>query len=238
MSNRLKARIGAEALRQQIEARIATGVWSAGSRLPTERSLATDFGIGRNTVRAVLADLEHDGRIERHVGRGTFVRPVSSEQDGAPGTDSANAAALPFDIRNVNPTEVMEARLLIEPQLARLIVARASEREMEALNEIVRQGATADGMAAFEYWDNELHRALAAASKNQYLIGIVDGIHKVRQSKAWGALRRRGLTEERQRHYQSDHEEIVRALTSRDPEAAQKAISDHLRNVHSNLLID
>lgn len=52
---------------------IAAGVRQAGERLPPERVMADEFGVGRATVRRALSALADDGLIESHVGRGTFV---------------------------------------------------------------------------------------------------------------------------------------------------------------------
>lgn len=43
-----------------------------GSPIPTERALATDFGVSRTTVRQALADLTAEGRLHRVQGKGTF----------------------------------------------------------------------------------------------------------------------------------------------------------------------
>ena len=198
---------------------------------------------GRNGVQScneawslqLLEELEGAGWIERRPGSGTYLKRL----EPAPGAADPTAT-LPGPVRDaksVNPEEVMEARLLIEPVLARLIVGRATEHELEALQTLVRAGAEAASMAEFELWDNRLHRALAEAAKNKYLIQIVDGIHQARQGPAWSALRRRGLDESRRRVYQSDHERIVAALSARDAEAAEAAILDHLHNVRRNLLL-
>jgi DNA-binding LacI/PurR family transcriptional regulator len=55
---------------------ISRGEYPEGSRLPPERDLALRLQVSRKTVRAALAELETAGRISRHVGRGTFVRPL------------------------------------------------------------------------------------------------------------------------------------------------------------------
>lgn len=49
------------------------GTLPAGSPIPTERSLATDFAVSRTTVRQALADLTAEGRLHRVQGKGTFV---------------------------------------------------------------------------------------------------------------------------------------------------------------------
>ncbi|KAA3634676.1 MAG: FadR family transcriptional regulator [Proteobacteria bacterium] len=219
--------MNSEFLLHMLQQHIDSGEWEPGARLPTERALARQYGIGRNTVRRVLGELESRGRIVRHVGRGTFVAHAAAAA-GAEGVDASV----------VNPEEMMEARILIEPLLARLVVARASNVELDALRTLVKRGGEARSMSEFEQWDNKLHRAIVRASKNQYLIGIVESMHRIRRSGEWGALRRRGLTDDRRRAYQHEHEQIVDALCARDAERARQSIIDHLSHVRGNLLLD
>lgn len=224
-SSRERTRQAVQRLRDHIEGQITKKIWQSGTQLPTERMLASDFSISRNTVRRLLAHMETEGWIERHVGQGTFV------------LTAPDAPSERLDTLSVNPDEVMEARQLIEPLLARLVVIRASERELQSMRDLVKKGGQARSMSEFEDWDNQLHNAIAVASKNQYLISIIKGIHEDRQSPVWSGLRRRGLTDERRRIYQEDHEAIVAALSARDGDAAQEAITTHLTRVRSNLVI-
>src|SRR5262245_14426772 len=57
-----------------LSAKIESGEWADGFRLPPERRLAAEHGLARNTLRQALAALEQRGLIVRHVGRGTFVK--------------------------------------------------------------------------------------------------------------------------------------------------------------------
>jgi DNA-binding FadR family transcriptional regulator len=54
-----------------------------GTRLPTERQLATDLGVSRSAVRHAMAMLQAEGHVSREVGRGTFLRGAAE----APGRD-------------------------------------------------------------------------------------------------------------------------------------------------------
>lgn len=60
-----------------------------GSRLPSTRDLAAEFGVAYLTINRVLRDLEHDGYIVRKAKQGTFLanreRPVGRDYDHAPG---------------------------------------------------------------------------------------------------------------------------------------------------------
>jgi GntR family transcriptional regulator len=55
------------------EARIASGEWQEGDRLPPERQLCQAFDVSRSTLRQALDELEQRGLVSRHQGRGTFV---------------------------------------------------------------------------------------------------------------------------------------------------------------------
>src|ERR1700674_1253515 len=64
-----------------LRGRIARGQYSVGSQLPTESAFITEFGVGRQTVRAALQQLEQEGLIERFAGRGTFVAAQSAARN-------------------------------------------------------------------------------------------------------------------------------------------------------------
>ena len=66
-----------ESLRERIEA----GEWPPGSRIPTEKELAAEYGVSQITVRQALARLATEGLVERCQGRGTFVSQPSVVQD-------------------------------------------------------------------------------------------------------------------------------------------------------------
>ena len=60
-------------LKRVLSERIAKGSWKPGDLIPSEKELETEFGVSRTTVRQALRDLDYDGLITRHRGRGTFV---------------------------------------------------------------------------------------------------------------------------------------------------------------------
>ncbi len=215
---------GGDRLRQAIEENLSSGKWVGGMRLPTERALSQDFDIARTRVRRVLEHFVRDGRISRTVGRGTFVARQ-------PGDDAISDE----DIEAVSPEELMEVRLLIEPQLADLLVRRASVADVAAIGELVDRGRRSISMVQFEEMDHQFHMALTLAAKNSYLTGIITRIQTVRQSRSWANVRRRGLTVDRQRVYQRQHEEILKALEARDADTLRAAIRTHLSDVRSNL---
>jgi 2-aminoadipate transaminase len=61
-------------LRDQIRALVHSGDLRPGERIPASRELATQLGVHRTTVANAYAELESEGLISGHVGRGTFIR--------------------------------------------------------------------------------------------------------------------------------------------------------------------
>lgn len=223
---------GEERLRREIEARLSGGDWPAQTRLPTERALAEAFGIGRARVRRILEEFERTGRIVRNVGRGTFVTGGSSgARPGAAdlGTDLAG------EMEEVSPEDLMEARILIEPQVVALAVRRASMNEIIQLRDLVERGDSVGSMAEFEAIDQAFHEMLAQLARNAFLGGTLRRIQAMRRSPAWGGLRRRGLTEDRRRVYQAQHRALVTAIEARDQEGACALMRQHLEEVRGNL---
>lgn len=229
-SGKLEKRVNVrERARQQtgkiaafINERITSGEWEAGYQLPTDRELAERFGIARNTVRRTLEQMERDQLIVRHVGRGSFV--AGKNPVAAPG---------PGDL---SPSDVMELRLMVEPQMAELIVLRATARDITTLEECITRSESARSHHEYEKWDENLHHALAQCTKNNGVLTIMDSINAQRNQPAWINLKKQTLTDSARRTYQRQHREIVDAVKKRDRKLTQEAIRTHLLEVRRNLL--
>jgi 2-aminoadipate transaminase len=70
-------------IRDQLRARVHAGELRPGDRIPASRELATQLGVHRTTVANAYSELESEGLIEGHVGRGTFI--AKSESNNGPG---------------------------------------------------------------------------------------------------------------------------------------------------------
>ena len=223
---RTLSRAGAQRIRDFVTAGATNGTLAPGARLPTERELARRFAVPRNAVRKTLAQLEAQGSITRHVGRGTFlaIRPV------------LGAAEVGFDsVANTSPAELMEARLRLEPALAELIATNATPADFERMETCLEKAEHATTLDEFELWDAALHQALATATHNRFVIRVLDMVTAVRQQAEWGKLKDRIVTPERRIKYQEEHRDIVRALKDRDAERARTFIIAHLQHARRNL---
>src|SRR3546814_14669610 len=97
--------------------------------------------------------LADEGLITRHVGRGTFVAERSSNAALTP------AQLLLHRIHGASPTEVMELRLMLEPQFVRLAATRASSDDLTRMLHCLTESELTSTVLDFEYWDGMLHRS-------------------------------------------------------------------------------
>lgn len=223
MRSRTASREAAVKLREQLVRGIRDARWKPGDRLPTERELAARHDAARSAVRKVLAELGAQGLITRTAGRGTEVA-------GAP------APNLPETQPDTSPAELMEARLLFEPMLAELAVRNATGADLKRMEECLERAKRASSMAEFEDWDDALHRAIAAATHNGFLVRVYQQISASRWQTAWGRLKQRSWSAARRAAYQAEHRRIVVALKQRDVGSARARIAEHLRHVGRDLL--
>src|ERR1019366_3891745 len=166
-----------------LDALLAGGRFPVNTRLPPERQLTEDLGLSRCALREGLDVLEAQGRIWRHVGRGTFV-------GNRPRHPPAALSVIPSQ---TSPTEVLEARLLIEPLLARLAALRATDADIVHMEHLLEKSEAAQDPKTWELWDGRLHRMVAEAAHNRLLLSLFDAFNAIRMQKTWGQLRQATL---------------------------------------------
>ncbi len=209
----------------QLRAWLSQRPRAPGERLPPERQLCETLGVSRGELRKALAALERAGEVWRHVGKGTFVGAAPSE-----GADLAATAA------RSSPTEVMNARLLLEPSLAAEAALCATGEDIAELRACLAGARAAESWRHYETWDNRLHRAIAAASGNRVMLALFDSLNTIRRAVTWGRLRPDDSGPPADHHSFADHDAIVAAIAEREPSAAAAAMREHLAKVRDNLL--
>jgi GntR family transcriptional repressor for pyruvate dehydrogenase complex len=197
--------------------------------LPPERDLATDFGVGRGSVRRALSILEMEGLIWRRQGKGTFIGPTRRSA-------ALNVGALSS---RTNLIEVMEARLHLEPSLAALAAVRASAEQVTMLRRLAKQTAQQQRAASdpdeLERCDSAFHRGIAEAAGNRLMLDIFELVDAIRIDPTWQALRQRARTIDLRNGYTRDHDLIVDAIAQRNAAGAASAMRSHLRSLQQAL---
>lgn len=217
-------------LKETLIAQLRNGRWRPGERLPAERQLMETFQVGRSTVRRALAQMKEIGLITQTVGSGTYVAQNVLDRLPPP---SASGTAMPA--LSTSPAQLMEARMAFEPSLIDLVIRHANSANFAAMEECLRNAENATTFEQFEQWDGALHRLIAEATHNDFVISVFNMIDEVRERAEWGQLKKKSLTVARRRAYEQEHRALVAALRERDAPAARKAIVGHLLHVQQNL---
>jgi DNA-binding FadR family transcriptional regulator len=210
-----------EAIVQQIRALIRSDRLRPGDRLPSERELCEQMGVSRVTVREALRVLEAGGLVEIRVGArgGAFVTRPSSDRLGAGLADLLNLAPITAE-------QVTEARLVFEIGIIPMVVERATDEDIEALREMVRQHSAL--LKRGEYtmaMSAAFHNRVSACTHNAAVEMLVSSFHgpllmSLREAKTAAPLMGRRGTQE--------HREFVEAIAARDTAKATVIMRRHI----------
>jgi DNA-binding FadR family transcriptional regulator len=214
-------------LRDTLLEHLKSGTWRAGHRIPTERALGEQFGLGRSAVRRVLAQLKDAGLITQTVGSGTYVTEQASGLLPALGGTP---------LATTSPAELMEARMALEPAIVELVVRNATPADFARMTQCCEQAEQATTLDAFEHWDGLLHEVIAEAAHNSFISTVFRLMNQARAQGEWGMLKRKSVTPERRAAYQREHRALVAALRERDLATALAHTREHLLHVRRNLL--
>ncbi|MFW5834013.1 MAG: FadR/GntR family transcriptional regulator [Pseudomonadota bacterium] len=212
-------------LASRLRAWIDAAALPLNARLPPERTLAVRFAVSRGELRKALDVLEGEGLIWRHVGRGTFIgsRPVHDLADVA------------FLGELANPAQVMEARLALEPALARLAALHGVAPDFAKLEDAARRCREAKEWRAYEAADEGFHLGVARATHNKLLLNLFERLDAVRRATVWGRLRVSRLPPADHPSF-AQHDAIARAIRERAADAAAEAMRTHLDAVRQRVL--
>mgnify|MGYP000025446507 CR=1 FL=1 len=113
-----------------LRAQIAQGRYPVGSRLPPERHIAETYGVSRTIVREALLMLELQGTVDIRQGSGVYVMRIPHEND------SEEEQLLSSD---VGPFEILQARQLLESNIAAFAAKMATRADIDNLKRIIEQ---------------------------------------------------------------------------------------------------
>lgn len=191
--------------------RIVAQEYAVDERLPSERQLAQDLGVARNTVRDALDQLEERGLIRRRAGSGSF---VTYDPQGKSASHSHVAA-------ETGPLQLQVVRGILEPEMIRLAIITMPPRAIEALGETLsRMEAVQADANAFVRLEEEFHQQIAMGTANPLLIACYKLVIDARRQSFRAAMYRRHLTPSRISAYQRAYNALFNAIAARDIEEA------------------
>jgi len=207
---------------------INRGELRSGDRLPSERHLAEQLRLSRPSVRAGLRSLAAMGVIQTRKGAGSFIT-------AGPPALATDALRFLAALHGFTRAQMFEARLVLEVAVASLAAERATPSQLVAIgDEVTEMFASLDDPQTFLSRDISFHRTLAAACGNPILMTLVD-----MASELFREQRRRSIGRARDfKEAASEHRAIYQAIRARNPEAARKAMTDHLQRAELAQVIE
>ena len=215
---------------EQILAKIESGEYPSGSKLPAERLISEQMGVSRPSAREAISALQIIGIIESRPGDGNYVAEL------------LDFGGLAFQLRNIfdesdSPYEILQARRVFESGAVSLAIEEATEQDIKNICKVWDEkrglGRTGD-YSGYTRMGNELHMAIAEATRNRIVISIIERLLDITDQPLWPRMRELFLDKNPGQMEQSIdvHDRLIAAIKQRDTYEAIKVMEDHF-----NLLI-
>jgi GntR family transcriptional repressor for pyruvate dehydrogenase complex len=206
----------------QIRDMIVSGELKKGDQLPSERDMATQFGVSRTAVREAIKSLSEIGLIDIMVGKGTFVANNTTDRI----VESVN---LLLHVEQVKIEDLHHARMVLEAPIAKLAAKNRSEENIAQLTCLIeKMEETQEQTQEFIDVDTEFHIEVARASGNTAFIVLIQAIIKILRSERTYAMDFQDQTESALKH----HKQILKMIIAQDEGKAEKAMQSHLDTVN------
>lgn len=215
---------------EHIERDLLEGRLAPGDRLPSERELSADLGVGRSSVREALRVLEVMGLIRTATGSGpqSGAIVIATPSGGLSALLRLQVAAQGFAL-----ADVMRTRLVLEDAVAASLAAddardtSVAHRMLEAMD-----GAdlTAEEFLAL---DAQLHLALAESSGNAVIAAMMAGLRTAIESYVLTGSQSIADWPSMAVRLRAEHHAIVDAIDTGDADAARRLTHDHITGYYT-----
>jgi DNA-binding FadR family transcriptional regulator len=213
-----------QAVADGILAAVAAGHLSPGDRLPNERELARICDTSRTTVRDALLALELFGVLEVRPGSGCYISSLTSPRRKASGV-----------MMDAVPRELIEARIHVEPQVARICAGHVPAAEIRRLRRLIDEceaegeRAATDDLSTFLAMSQNFHFELSQSCGNNIMADLTRQLVDVTAHPLWQVVNAMHVRDPANRAGQvAEHRDILDAVERADGDAAAVAMHDHL----------
>ena len=214
----------AEKIIASVRGQIESNALEPGAQLPSEEKLAAQMGVSRGTVREALSVLVYLGFIERR-GNATHVAAPRASQ-------KASEELVRIVHRYQEYMGIIEARRVIEPELAALAAVRGSPEQVTEIEECYALMASHRGdTESFIEDDNRFHNAVFAAAGNGLLQEFMKSIHAVIRENQAQVIRNSDIAP-RSLEY---HGAIAEAIRDGNADLARARMLTHICDIQKEM---
>ncbi|MBM6545425.1 FadR family transcriptional regulator [Janibacter sp. YIM B02568] len=211
-----------DVLADDLREKILSGEFPEGTALPPERELVVQTSMSRTTVREALRILEVQGLVRIKAGRsgGAFVQHPDENSMAA-------SVGLLIRGRQIRIDNLLETREGLEPFTARLAARNRTDDDLTTLQALNEEIASATDLAAFLAANVEWHVAIAHASHNELLSGLLKAlapaIYSATENEDF-------INDEVMALTVRAHTSIIRAIRDQDEAAAERRMARHVHD--------
>jgi GntR family transcriptional regulator, transcriptional repressor for pyruvate dehydrogenase complex len=227
---RIKPRKIYEEVAEALIDMIKSGQLKSGDKLESVQQLAENFQVGRSAVREALSALRAMGLVEMHQGEGTYVREFDSKMLSLP----VYIAVL---MKKEDVKNLLEVRRILEVGAVQAAAARRTDEQLAEIKEALDQMEAANDQELGEEADFRFHMAIAKASQNELLIGLMNNVSEMMVT-TMRETRRLWLYSEKSTldRLWKEHQQIYQAIEAQDGTEAQNLMLGHLQSVEEVLM--
>ena len=195
-----------------IKSQIINGIYSPGETL-LELKLAEELGVSRTPIREAIRLLEVEGLVETTAKKGAMVLGISPKdvEDIYAIRQLVEGLAARWAAERMNPLEIRELQKIFD-----LMEFYAQKQDVEELAEL----------------DNRFHQLIYEASGSKILTLTLTNLHQYVQLARLASLK----TKNRLPQTIAEHRAILEAFLAKNPDAAEKALTEHVKHAHNNLM--
>lgn len=197
---------------------IQNGTLIVGSKLPTERAIAEELKIGRNSTREALSILHGMGMIERVQGSGNFISKNA-------GRSISQILRMMLALGTISKREVFEFRRVLDRSVCDILIEKGFTKEKKTyFEENLQNMKSAKGKRLTEV-DKEFHDALIIATENVLFITIMEAVTEVYREWIDAALQKANDEEKKKLlHY---HHDIFQSILDQNKGEMHVSINRH-----------
>jgi DNA-binding FadR family transcriptional regulator len=200
---------------------IATRHLASGTMLPPEVAMAAQYKVGRATLREALRVLEVQGLVQIKAGPagGPVVSTLSSREFG-------HMATLHFHMSGATFRELIQARLVMEPVMARQAAERQDAEGMRRLEASLEAMESRKSSEDEQYHQaaTDFHGVVAGISGNRILDLFGRALKDVYNERLTGMVYPKSARERVLR----DHRDVARAILSGQAARAERLMRAHM----------
>lgn len=214
-----------EIIVQQIKNQIKKGILKPGEKLPSERKLADLLGVSRASVREAIQALAFSGYLEVIQGKGTYILEIATKYD--------EIVSFFSEFPNYSLDYLMEARIMLEGEFARLAALNASQEEIDVMERIFNEICNSKDTNAFFVKDLELHLTIAKATHNPIMNGFMKIIGEMLYKETQKIIE---ISRDTRENNIGTIRDLVQAIKQRNADQAKEFMVKHIKSVKVSLI--